>query len=65
LILSTCEFKLGTSTDVEELAEGDHQEPGDKLRNAEANECSSMVWISDYLILFLPTYSLAIHHLWH
>jgi len=21
--------------------------------------------ISDYLILFLPTYSLAIHHLWH
>jgi len=22
-------------------------------------------FVSDYLILFLPTYSLAIHHLWH
>jgi len=22
------------------------------------------IFISDYLILFLPTYSLAIHHLW-
>ena len=26
---------------------------------------TSASFVSDYLILFLPTYSLAIHHLWH
>ena len=26
---------------------------------------SFLSFVSDYLILFLPTYSLAIHHLWH